>query len=190
MSRRGLLAFLLIVACTFFACKRNSYEIEGTAEGFSDGDTLLLTIDFLSARQTETIVIDNGKFGYRGKADSAMFCELHPLSDAEEQVMFFAEPNATICVRLQAGGQSRVWGTGANEAWQELSDMCNAYEQHVESMVEAYYSDDVSESELQSTTERIGRLDRAKDEWLRQFAERNKDNAMGAFLRNNVIYHN
>jgi len=168
------------------ACWGNSYKIEGLAEGFGEGDTLLLSDVYLSAKPFDTVIVSEGKFHYRGVVDSARLQRIYVMGCPDVQALFFAEPGKTVSICLNADGTSKIGGTEANDAWQQLTDMCNTYEQQVEALVSSFYQDEISEQEMTAVTDRIKKLDQQKAEWLDSFAEYNKDNATGTFLRKSI----
>ena len=186
MNGKCCLFLCLTVTMVLSACMGNKCKIEGLADGFAEGDTMLLSDIYTSDNTCDTVIVSKSRFSAKVMADSARLYKVWALSAPEIQALFFAEPGQTARVVLRADGTSMVSGTEANDAWQQLTDMCNAYEQQVEALVSSFYDDNVSADELERTTEQIRKLDRQKSEWMDDFYERNKGNAMGAFLRDNI----
>ena len=174
----ALAAVLLVTT----ACRHNAFQIEGTATGMAEGDTLLLTDDLLGYTPTDTVVITENTFRLKGRTDSARLCMIYAAANTGVQALFFLEPGK-IEVSLDADGPSRVGGTEGNIAWQQLTDGLAEYERKVDAVVESFYEDDMSEESMRAKTDYLRRIDDQKAEWLRQFAESNAGNATGRFLR-------
>jgi hypothetical protein len=173
----------LCLFCLLLAdCQRNSYKIEGTAEGFRDGATLYLTNDFTQGIPTDTIIVSEGKFSIEGKADTAMLHMLYAKDDPELNALFILEPG-TISIRLsQQQGQSTVGGTKANEAWQELSLMSNEYGKQIEILSKSLYDGEPDQQEQIAIMEKIRHLQADITEKAIALAEKNIDNEFGFFI--------
>jgi hypothetical protein len=176
----GSVAVLLLTAC-----HKNSYKIEGIAEGFAEGDTLLVK-SYPKTDDTELITVKDGGFSFKGVADSARLMILTARQNTNIQVFFFAEPSATVSIHLNVNGDCRVGGTKANDAWQELTDMCNEYERQTEILVTRLYSEDITKDELQATISQIRQLDKEKEKWMNTFLKRNKDNVLSTMPLKNL----
>ena len=54
------------------ACSNNSFKVEGVAEGFEEGDTLLV-IRGDKPEPLDTVLIKESKFEWQAEADSVIF---------------------------------------------------------------------------------------------------------------------
>ena len=176
------IAASLALVWGFTACQQN-YKIEGIAEGFSPGDTLLITTDLDSLRpQAEVIIDKEGCFTYGEHSDTIIIHQLYAKADPEVCCYYFSEPG-TISLTLRAEGRSRVGGTSLNDEWQQLDDICYDYEQKLEALVARFYDEHMTEDELKQTSEQIKLLDQEKQRWVQDFTQRNVENAIGLFLQ-------
>jgi len=176
------IAASLVLVWGFTACQQN-YKIEGIAEGFSPGDTLLITTDLDSLRpQAEVIIDKEGCFTYGEHSDTIIIHQLYAKADPEVCCYYFSEPG-TISLTLRTEGRSRVGGTSLNDEWQQLDDICYDYEQKLEALVARFYDEHMTEDELNQTSEQIKLLDQEKQRWVQDFTQRNVENAIGLFLQ-------
>jgi len=176
------IAVSLALVWGFTACQQ-TYKIEGIAEGFTEGDTLLVTTDLDSLLpQAEVIIDKEGYFSYGEHVDTTIIHLLYAKANPEACCYYFSEPG-TIRLTLRAEGRSRVGGTSLNDEWQELDDICYDYEQKLEALVARFYDEHMTEDELNQTSEQIKLLDQEKQRWVQDFTQRNAENAIGLFLK-------
>ena len=118
----------------FAACQSDSFKIEGTAEGFADGDTIHLTTDPQEGKPLMSTVVKGSRFEFTGQADSMTMCFIYSAKDMSVAQAFFLEP-ATIKVKLSpVAGASRVSGTRVNDALQTLNDSAFVFQKEVEQL--------------------------------------------------------
>ena len=118
----------------FAACQSDSFKIEGTAEGFADGDTIHLTTDPQEGKPLMSTVVKGSRFEFTGQADSMMMCFIYSAKDMSVAQAFFLEP-ATIKVKLSpVAGASRVSGTRVNDALQTLNDSAFVFQKEIEQL--------------------------------------------------------
>jgi len=184
MQKWCLACLSIIVA----ACHQHTYEVKGTAEGFDDGDVLVVEKGLESAFVADTILVRDGVFSYEGRADSALFMVIRSLKYTDVEASFIAEPGITAQVSISSDGIIVVGGTKANEAWQELTEVCNAYSRQVEQLAETFYQEDVGQEQLEDLSLRVGRLKEQMGFWLEDFGKRNADNAAGKFLQREAVW--
>ena len=92
------LTVLFTVACS----NNNSFKVDGVAEGFEEGDTLLV-IRGDKPEPLDTVLVKEGKFKWQGEADSVVFYVI-AAPQANATVVFFGEPG-TVNIRLSADGK-------------------------------------------------------------------------------------
>lgn len=162
------------------ACQSNSYKINGVAEGFQDGDTLLMGSNFDEDSAKDTLIVKDGKFSYEGVADSADFCVVSALNGGSNAA-FFREPG-TIQVTLNANGEPKVGGTKANDAWQQLNEEQMAFSQKMEKLVEPLYSENLDSAQQQAIYDQFNEMQKQMQDKIVETAENNIDNVLGFFL--------
>lgn len=156
--KRIYIIVIIAVALCILGCQRNSYRIEGQAQGFNKGDKLLLVTDLSTMTSADTLVIDEeGRFQKKGLLDSTQIALIYDAADPTLCVTFIMEPGI-IEVNLSQDGHSHVGGTTRNDKWQMLTDQLINYEQRIEELTQHFYDEQMSEEELRATTEEIRRL--------------------------------
>ena len=161
------------------ACQSNSYKINGVAEGFQDGDTLLMGTNF-NEGQRDTLIVKDGKFHFEGVADSAEFCIITALNKPVNAA-FFREPG-TINVTLNANGEPKVGGTKANDAWQKFNEEQAAFSQKMEEMVKPLYTENLDSAQQQAIFDQLTAMQKEMQDKIVKTAEDNIDNTLGFFL--------
>lgn len=152
------LIFMTAVVLCALGCQRNSYHIEGHAQGFDQGDQLLLVTDLATMTAADTLVVDKkGQFQAKGVLDSTQIALICDAADPTLCVTFVMEPG-TIDVTLNRDGSTHVGGTKRNDQWQALTEQLVNYEQRIEELSQHFYDEQMSEEELRAATEEIRRL--------------------------------
>ena len=77
---------------TLAACQSKGYQIEGTTEGFENGDTLFLTTDTQGNTPRDTLIVQDGKFTLSGETDSTYICMIYSARNENIGIPFFIEP--------------------------------------------------------------------------------------------------
>lgn len=175
---------LAIAALTMTACSSNSFKVKGVAEGFADGDTILVMSD--SPVPLDTIIVKDGRFEWGGEVDSVFVCTLVSPNNMAS-AMFFREPG-TIHLRLSATGPSEVSGTKANDALQELTDVQQQFQQKAESLVTRLYTDSLDEAQQKEIYAQYEALQKEMGQSLADMAKNNTDNELGYFLLTQLAY--
>ena len=161
------------------ACQSNSYKINGVAEGFQDGDTLLMGTNF-NEGQRDTLIVKDGKFHFEGVADSADLCIISSPKHSVDAA-FFREPG-TIEITLNTNGSPKVSGTKANEAWQKLNEEQQAFSQKMEELVKPLYTENLDSAQQQAIYDQFSELQKEMQNKIVETAENNIDNVLGFFL--------
>ena len=178
---------IVAVAAAFVGCQQHGYTIKGTAEGLSDGDTLLLVGAFAESEGGDTIIVKNGKFEHSGEADSVSLCAIYSLSTPGVGTDFLLEPG-TITIDLQAEeGKSRVGGTKANEGWQQLNEMVASYGEQMQQLSTQLMSGTPDSARQRAAYEQMARIEYEMGQKVVEMTEKNLDNELGYFLVLNYI---
>ncbi len=77
------LHILRLAAATllFAACQSDSFKIKGTAEGFTDGDTIHLTTDPQEGKPLMSTAVKDSHFEFTGQTDSMAMCFIYSAKD-------------------------------------------------------------------------------------------------------------
>ncbi len=170
----------MVLAMT--ACQKNGYTINGTAQDFSDGDTLLLSTNFNEGIVDDTIVVSNQRFQLKGEADSAQLAVIFAKERPDLAATFLLEPGTITIDLAQQPGQSKVGGTKANEGWQAVTDLSNDYNQQMQKVAEELYGQGVTPQQQQAVMEKIGVLMAELSGKVIDIAEQHIDDELGYFL--------
>ena len=173
---------LTSLALFFSACHSNSYKIEGTTEGMSDGDTLFIVDAF--GNPTDTLTISNGKFEYEGEVDSAALYLLGAPASMNS-VSFFKEPG-TIKIHFSADGNSKVSGTKANDGLQIFEDINTEYAKKAEELMMTAKPDEMTEAQQMAIFQQYKNLQKEMLDKILELASDNIDNEFGYYLVVNI----
>lgn len=145
----------MLTACT--SAPKTEYVINGTAEGFEDGTTVIL-FDPANRDTMATAQLTNGTFSFNGQADSVK--AVYAMIDRRHAAQVFIEPG-TIAADLTEG---KVTGTPLNDEQAAFGEKASAI----------FADDNATEAEYVAL--------------LKEYYERNKDNALGANIWNDLAY--
>ena len=180
--------FLTSILCSLLAvmtasCQSNSYKLSGTAEGLSDGDTLLLTDDMINGTPSDTIIMKDNTFSFEGPADKeTALCMVYSAKNNEINAAFIREPGE-ITIKLSATpGASRVGGTPCNDEWQRLNDSVMVIGKEINRIAEHIYGNNVSQEEQQRGMDEIEMLNKRFAKVVVETTEKNIKNEFGYFL--------
>ena len=179
MKVSKLLLGLAAAVLTTTACQSNNYKIEGVAEGFEDGDSIVL-YEAATREALDTIVVNGGKFSYEGEADSVVLQSLMAL-DGSAYALFFNEAG-TIQVTLSKDDVSRISGTKANDAWQAMTDKEAEIQEKAEDLLAQLQDDETDETTRAEAMEQYNKLQEDLADYLRKLTEDNIDNEFGFFV--------
>jgi hypothetical protein len=181
MTKHCLTSFLL-AGLLLSACHSNTFRIKGSTEGIDEGDTLFATIDFETGIPFDTMVVHDGKFKMKGKADSVRQCIIYRAHDEETSALLFLEPGKIEVKISPVASDTRVSGTRINNAWQQLTDSVNIFSTHVNRLLAQYYSDDNTEKEKESIMTKISKYADNINKCICKVTKENIDNELGYFL--------
>ena len=173
---------LTVVGTLFLSCQSNTYQIDGFAHDFKDGDTICMRDESVGNRSIAITQVVNGKFSFAGEIGSTTFCHIYPKNRPESRVSFFLEP-ARITVELSSAPErNRVSGTTINNAWQQLNDSTRQFGQEIVRIVQLPVSDSAIQ---QQRVRMVDSLHRRISDCILNTASRNRDNPLGQYIDQN-----
>ena len=121
MSIKTILGLTVVGACCL-SCQSNSYQIEGFARDFMDGDTICLHHENDAEGTVFITQVDDGRFSFSGEADPNTLCHIFTKKDPQSTVSFFPEPGRITVELSLIPERNRVSGTPLNNRWQQMND--------------------------------------------------------------------
>ncbi|MBQ9645426.1 MAG: AhpC/TSA family protein [Prevotella sp.] len=176
---------LTFAAIALVSCQHNSYKILGTAEGYQDGDTLLMSD--IDATPTDTIIVNKGKFKLKGKADSVELGIIFAQKNPDDAVLFFKEPGTILLTLTGDPATSHVGGTAANDGMQELTTQANNYEAQILKLSEAFIDTMLNDAKRQAIVNEYTKIQKELTHLFYRAAEKNIDNEFGFFAITNLV---
>lgn len=184
-KRRYPFAILGVIMLFIAACQTpqpaDNFTIEGSAEGFADGDTLYLTNDINSGIPFDMMVVENGKFNFSGQADMPQMCMVYSSKRADWVIPFFIEPG-NIQMQLSADGESRISGTQKNEDLQAINDSIQKYDDNVYNIINNLYENGGTKTEHEEANRLSQEETERLNDYLMRTAQRNIDNELGYYI--------
>lgn len=177
---------LLLVLLTLTACQRNTFHIEGIAEGFNDGDTLFLVKDLNERIPTDTILVKEGAFELKGQADTILLALLYVQQNPDLNTTLFLEPGTIDVVMAHEPGLSIIGGTPANIALQEANDIALTYGKKMEELTKLATTPDITQNVGLNIAEQLKQLQSDMTKRIQELAERNHENAFGQFIQSHL----
>ena len=177
---------LTLLALLAIGCQSNQYKITGTAEGLSDGDTLVLTVDQMTGNPLQQVTVKGGKFEFTGEVDSVQMCAVFSSKEPDLSANFFLEPGNIKVSLSKEMGKSTVSGTTNNDAWQQLNDTLAIYNEKMQKLATVFYD---SNSDSISQVKAMEQLQALQEELMKKVVdamESNIDNEVGYYLLCNV----
>ena len=179
MSIRSLygLAAAGILLCS---CQSNTYQIDGFARSFAEGDAICLIKE--GGEPIAISTVSNGKFSFYGEIRETGLYSVMAKKAPACQVSFFTEPG-TITIELNSQpGTSRVSGTRLNNEWQQLTDSVEIMGYEVARLLRHPAADATAQKALAN---RVDSLHRKMSACILNTAQRNKDNPLGKYINEN-----
>ncbi len=181
----------LVVAATaigMVACTPNKpgYVVTGTAEGASDGDTILL--QEVSGRQLvdlDTAVIANGTFAFKGTQDSTANRYLS-YPKGQLRMDFFLE-NGNINIALTKENDSAT-GTPTNDAYQEVRGQLNVLNQKMLAIYKTMNDTTLTNEQKEANTKEMNQLETEMNGIIKTGIEKNISNPVGVMLLKQNYY--
>ena len=181
MSIKTILG-LTAVGTLCLSCQSNTYQIDGFARDFKDGDTICMRNESVGNNPIIITQVADGRFSFTGESGSVALCHIYPKNRPESTVSFFLEP-ARITVELAlAQERNRVSGTAINNTWQQLNDSIRQLGQEVIRTSLLPVADSVTQ---QLRVRTVDSLHRRMSDCILNTARRNSDNVLGQHINQN-----
>jgi len=178
MSIKTILG-LTAVGTLCLSCQSNTYQIDGFARDFKDGDTICMQNESDGSSLVAITQVADGKFSFAGETGSATFCHIYPKHRPESTVFFFLEPTRITVELALAPEKNRVSGTTINNSWQQLNDSIRQLGQEVVKISLLPVKDSASQ---QQRVKMIDSLHRRMSDCILNTARRNSDNPLGQYI--------
>ena len=184
MERLKFLFGLAVAVISMSSCNSNGFKVEGEVKGIDDGDTLLIMAD--TPTPLDTLVVKDGKFEWKGDADSVFLCTV-VAPKSMTSAMFFREPG-TIHLLLSAAGDSKVSGTEANDGLQEFSIVLTESQKEAEALMTKVYTDSLDQKQQEEIYTQLAELQKGVGQKIKELALKNLSNEFGYFLLTQLAY--
>ncbi len=164
------------------SCQSNFYQIDGLAPNSHDGDTICMAYDNQPEEYFATATVSHGKFIFVGETASPALCRIYPIRQIHHGVSLFLEPDRLTVELSEEPAMNRVSGSAVNNQWQLLNDSIRILGEKIVRIVQEPVKDSISQRTRVRT---IDSLHRRMSDCIERTALRNKDNALGIYIREN-----
>ncbi len=180
MSIRSI-SRLAAAGALFCACQSNTFQIDGFARSYEEGDTIVLMKE--GGQQPMAITtVSQGKFAFYGEIQQTGLYSVMPTKAPACQVSFFTEPGITTIELNSEPGTSRVSGTRLNNEWQQLSDSIAIMGGKIAKLLHHPAVDTTAQKALATS---VDSLHRRMSACILNTAQHNKDNPLGRYIHEN-----
>jgi len=177
--------WLLFSIMGFAACTENESVIEGRVPdaNYENEKVYLVPVKDASSKTVDSTLIREGRFQFKlkpGKQNRIFIVRVKPLLRLNLQdILIFSEPG-TVYVSMDKNSSSS--GTPLNQTLQQWKEKIHTSDSIYYTLYRKYKeeTDEVEKARLQSEIEEIQKDYRSYADSL---ADRNKDNAVGQFIR-------
>ena len=173
----GLAAVSLLAAC-----QSNSFQINGIARAFQEGDTICLTYDDEPENVFAQTTVSDGKFEFAGETDAFRLCRAYVKRQPDCNATFFLEPGHITIEFYPRPAISRVSGTRCNNEWHHLSDSIQLLAKEIVYILRHPATDTLAQ---QRNVHIIDSLHRRMSDCILHTAQRNRDNPLGRYIQEN-----
>ena len=163
------------------ACQSNTYQIDGYARSYADGDTICLMKEGVQ-QPTAITTVKEGKFAFYGEVKEIELYSVMAKQAPDSQVSFFTEPGITTVELNTEPGTSRISGTKLNNEWQLLSDSIDTLGKKIALLLRHPTTDTTAQKDLVIC---VDSLHRKMSACILNAAQRNKDNPLGRYINGN-----
>jgi hypothetical protein len=177
---RSKLVYGLATVSLLLACQSSSYQINGYARAFQDGDTIYLADDEQAETPFAKTIVKDGKFLFTGEADAFRLCRVYVKQQPNCGTTFFMEPGHITIEFYPRPAISRVSGTMINNEWQHLSDSIQLMAKDMTRILKHQATDTLTQ---QRNAHAIDSLHRRMSDCILHTAQRNCDNLLGRYIK-------
>ena len=165
----------------FCACQSNTFQIDGFARSYEEGDTIVLMKEG-QQQPVDITTVKEGKFAFYGELKEIGLYSVMAIQAPDCQVSFFTEPGVTTIELNSEPGTSRVSGTKLNNEWQQLSDSIAIMGNQIAKLLRHPAADTTAQKALANS---VDSLHRRMSACILHTAQRNKDNPLGKYINEN-----
>ncbi len=162
------------------ACQSNTFQINGFARSFEEGDTICLMNE--GGQPIAISTVNQGKFSFYGEVKKIGLYSVMAKHAPACQVSFFTEPGVTTVELNSEPGTSRVSGTKLNNEWQQLTDSIALMGRQIAKLLHHPAADTTAQKALAHSADS---LHRQMSACILNTAQRNKDNPLGKYINEN-----
>ena len=174
---------LAVAGIAFCSCQSDSYKINGYALELKEGDTITLALEEHQKTILGQTLVTNGNFKLTGITDTTIFCRAYLNRDPLTYVSFFLEPGDITIELNPYPAPSAVSGTVLNNEWQGLNDSVQMLGYQLIRIAENASRD--QNIDPKQTQHSIDSLHRKISNCIKNTAQRNRDNVLGKYIKNN-----
>ena len=162
------------------ACQSNTFQIDGYARAFEEGDTICLMKE--GGEPIAISTVNNGKFAFYGEIQETGLYSVMAKKAPACQVSVFTEPGVITIELNSQPGTSRVSGTRLNDDWQQLTDSIEMMGHEIAKLLRHPTADSTAQKALATS---VDSLHRRMSACILNTAQRNKDNPLGKYIHEN-----
>jgi len=162
------------------ACQSNTFQIDGFARSFEEGDTICLMNE--DQQPIAISIVSQGKFSFYGERKGIELYSVMVKRAPACQVSFFTEPGITTVELNSEPGTSRVSGTKLNNEWQQLTDSIALMGYQIAKMLHHPAADTTAQKAMAHS---VDSLHRRMSACIQNTAQHNKDNPLGKYINEN-----
>lgn len=192
------IAIVLIAALTVISCKKDGYEITGTASGVDNGKNVYLEAQSETGPVAlDTAVVENGKFKFDGKLKEGLELAFVRIETLNGSLPIILE-NGDIAIEFNKDTiqKSKIGGTKNNDKFQSYNDKSNVIfkkmmkfqEENQQKMMQAQQTQDtVTASALMKE---YNKFQEELNEQSKSFINANPDAFISSLLLENFLMRN
>jgi peroxiredoxin len=192
------IALVLIAALTVISCKKDGYEITGTANGVDNGKNVYLEAQNETGPVAlDTAVVENGKFKFDGKLKDGLELAFVRIETLNGSLPIILE-NGDIVIEFNKDTiqKSKIGGTKNNDKFQSYNDKSNVIfkkmmkfqEQNQQKMMVAQQSQDTVA--VNALMKEYNQFQEDLNEQSKSFINANPDAFISSLLLENFLMRN
>lgn len=192
------IAIVLIAALTVISCKKEGYEITGTANGVDNGKNVYLEAQSETGPVAlDTAVVENGKFKFDGKLKDGLELAFVRIETLNGSLPIILE-NGDIAIEFNKDTiqKSKIGGTKNNDKFQSYNDKSNVIfkkmmkfqEENQQKMMQAQQTQDTATAS--ALMKEYNKFQEELNEQSKSFINSNPDAFISSLLLENFLMRN
>ena len=192
------IAIILIAALTVISCKKDGYEITGTANGVDNGKNVYLEAQSETGPVAlDTAVVENGKFKFDGKLKDGVELAFVRIETLNGSLPIILE-NGDIAIEFNKDTiqKSKIGGTKNNDKFQSYNDKSNVIfkkmmkfqEENQQKMMQAQQTQDTAT--VSALMKEYNKFQEELNEQSKSFINSNSDAFISSLLLENFLMRN